>query len=74
MVYSTRLSTAEEAIKLNKLATAKNFNITVTNGLTTVVDAKSLLALLTLIGQDIKVVAPDHASPEEFEDLIKKLR
>ena len=73
MVYATRLSTAEDAIKLNRLATAQSFNVTVTNGKTLVIDAKSLLALFTMIGKDVNLVAPDHASPEEFMDFVKKL-
>ena len=38
------------------------------------VNAKSLLALFTLIGRkNVKLVAPDHHSPAKFAEMVKKL-
>ena len=38
-----------------------------------IIDAKSLLALFSLIGKTVNLVAPDSADPEKFMNLIKKI-
>ena len=35
-------------------------------------DAKSLLALFTILGKDVNVVAPDHASADKFVNFLNK--
>ena len=37
------------------------------------VDAKSLLALFTLVGKSAILVAPDHLNPKRFMKLIEKM-
>lgn len=73
MVYEIKLTTPKDVEKLNKAALNYEGKLMVNSGLTSV-DAKSLLALFALIGRkNIKLVAPDHANPKEFAEVIKKL-
>ena len=68
-----RLNSPEDAVKLNELACKYNGKLNVNCG-SSIIDAKSLLALLTLIGKkNIKLVAPDHDDPNKFAQLIKKI-
>jgi hypothetical protein len=58
---------------LNEMATKYDGKLTVNCG-STIVDARSLLALFALIGrQGIKLVAPDHENPNKFIEIVKKI-
>ena len=72
MVYTVKLNDREDIQKLSQIASEQPFEINVSKGLVTV-NAKSLLALFTLLGQQVNLVAPDHANPQEFIDAIKKM-
>lgn len=73
MVYEIKLSSPKEAKTLNDAAFNYNGKLTVNCG-STIVDAKSILALLALIGRkNIKLVAPDHEDPNKFTEIIKQL-
>ena len=72
MVFPITLANKEDIFKLNKLATKESFNLKVSNG-SIIIDAKSLLALFSLVGKTVNLVAPDSADPERFMNLIKKI-
>jgi len=72
MTYTVQLDSTEDIMKLSEIASQQPFEINVSKGLVTV-NAKSLLALFTLIGEKVNLVAPDHADPQQFIDAVKKM-
>ena len=72
MTYTVQLDRVEDIQKLSEIASEQPFEINVSKGCITV-NAKSLLALFTLIGEKVNLVAPDHANPQEFMDAVKKM-
>jgi hypothetical protein len=73
MVYEIHLSSPKDVKTLNEMATKYDGKLTVNCG-STIVDARSLLALFALIGrQGIKLVAPDHENPNKFIEIVKKI-
>ena len=72
MVFPIALNNKKDILRLNELATKESFNLKVSNG-SIIIDAKSLLALFSLIGKTVNLVAPDSADPEKFMNLIKKI-
>ena len=73
MVFNIQLETPEDVKALNDAALDYEGKLTVNCGSTSI-DAKSLLALFTLIGRKgINLVAPDHESPRKFAEIVKKI-
>ena len=72
MTYTVQLDSIEDIQKLSEIASEQPFEINVSKGCVTV-NAKSLLALFTLIGEKVNLVAPDHADPKKFIDAVKKM-
>jgi hypothetical protein len=73
MVYEIKLDKLEDAKNLNDAALNYNGKLMVSCG-STMVDAKSILALFALIGRkNVKLVAPDHESPEKLSNFVKRL-
>ena len=72
MVFPITLNNKKDILRLNELATKESFNLKVSNG-SIIIDAKSLLALFSLIGKTVNLVAPDSADPKRFMNLIKKI-
>ena len=72
MTYTVQLDRVEDIQKLCEIAAEQPFEINVSKGLVTV-NARSLLALFTLIGEKVNLVAPDHANPKEFIEAVKKM-
>ena len=72
MVFPITLNNKKDILRLNELATKESFNLKVSNG-SIIIDAKSLLALFSLIGKTVNLVAPDSTDPERFRSLIKKI-
>lgn len=72
MTYNIELKTKEDVMKLNKEASKQPFDIFVSYGNVTV-DARSLLALFTIIGKCVNLVAPDHVKPDKFSKFVEKL-
>ena len=72
MVFPITLNNKKDILRLNELATKESFSLKVSNG-SIIIDAKSLLALFSLIGKTVNLVAPDSADPERFMNLIKKI-
>ena len=72
MIYTVQLNSVEDIQKLCEIAAEQPFEINVSKGLVTV-NARSLLALFTLIGEKVNLVAPDHADPHKFIEAVKKM-
>ena len=73
MSYQVNALSKTDILKLNKEATKEDYNISVSSG-TITVDARSLLALFTLIGKNVTVNAPDHLNdPNVFVNFIKRI-
>lgn len=73
MTANVMLKSMEDIQNLNKVASQQAFNLSVSRG-SVIVDARSLLALFTLIGSQVSIVAPDGVSPKEFFRSIKRMK
>ena len=73
MTFNIKLESPKDAKHLNEMALDYDGKLTVNCG-STIVDAKSLLALFTLIGRkNISLVAPDHENPNKFIEIVKQI-
>jgi hypothetical protein len=72
MVYPYKVNSKEDIMRLSELACKENFPIYISTPYGQL-DARSLLGLFTVIGQDINLTAPDHSCPKEFSKFINKL-
>jgi hypothetical protein len=73
MVYEIKLCSPKDVKDLNEAALDYEGKLTVNCGSTSI-DAKSLLALFTLIGRKgVKLVAPDHENPDKFAEIVKQI-
>ena len=66
-----KFETKEDLYRFSELASEEDFNIYIstTSGQ---LDAKSLLALLTLLGKEVNIVAPDHVNAAAFQEFLDK--
>lgn len=71
MVLPTKFDTKEDLYRFSELASQQDFGIYISTEYGQL-DAKSLLALFTILGKDVNIIAPDHASAEKFEAFMKK--
>ena len=71
MTYPITVMTLSLAKELNEAAVKENFNIKVSAD-STIVDARSLLALFTLIGKRVNLVVSDGADPKSFARFAKR--
>jgi hypothetical protein len=65
MVQPMRFETKEDLFRFSELASKQDFNIYIGTEYGQL-DAKSLLALFTILGREVNIVAPDHASADKF--------
>jgi hypothetical protein len=72
MVFPITLNDKKDILRLNELATKESFSLKVSNG-SIIIDAKSLLALFSLMGKTVNLDAPDSADPIRFKNFIKKI-
>ena len=73
MVYEIKLGNRKDIKTLNDAACEYDGKLTVNCG-STIIDAKSLLGLFTLIGKkNLKLVASDHSKPDDFMEVIRKI-
>ena len=72
MVYPIRIKDAKDAAKISEVSAAADLDVTVSYG-TVIIDPRSILGLLALVGKTVLLVAPDHSSPYEFRQLINKI-
>ena len=73
MVYPYVIKTKEDLYRLSELASKEDFPIYISTEYGQL-DAKSLLALFTILGKEINLVAPDHAHGEDFIRFIENLQ
>ena len=72
MVYPYKIETKEDLFRLSELACKENFPIYISTNYGQI-DARSLLGLFSVVGQDISLVAPDHTCAKDFSKFINKL-
>lgn len=65
MVTPVKFETKEDLLRFSELASKQDFNIYIGTEYGQL-DAKSLLALFTILGREVNIVAPDHASADKF--------
>lgn len=72
MIIKAKINTKEDVYNLNVVACNQSYDMFVSCGYD-VYDAKSLLALYTLIGKEVNIVAPDRVDPDQFYKTVKKM-
>lgn len=65
MITPVKFETKEDLFRFSELASKQDFNIYIGTEYGQL-DAKSLLALFTILGREVNIVAPDHASADKF--------
>ena len=65
MVTPVKFETKEDLFRFSELASKQDFNIYIGTEYGQL-DAKSLLALFTILGREVNIVAPDHVSADKF--------
>ena len=65
MVTPVKFETKEDLLRFSELASKQDFNIYIGTEYGQL-DAKSLLALFTILGREVNIIAPDHASADKF--------
>ena len=73
MVFPVVIKTMDDAKRLNQVATQQELSMYLSCDSVTI-DVRSLLGLLTLIGKESMLVAPDHADPESFVKALRKMK
>ena len=73
MTSSIKFNSKEDLYQFSELASKEDFNIYISTPFGQL-DAKSLLALFTILGKDVNIVAPDHVSVDEFNDFLAKFK
>ena len=66
------INTQEELYKLSEAASKESYPIYISTQYG-MLDAKSILALFTILGKEIKLVAPDDANVDEFVKFVENL-
>ena len=71
MIQPVKFDTKEDLYRFSELASKEDFNIYISTQYGQL-DAKSLLALFTILGKDVNIVAPDHAKARDFIAFLDK--
>lgn len=71
MTSTVKFNTHKDIIRFSELASQEDFNILISTAFGQL-DAKSLLALFTLLGKDVTVVAPDSTDVDKFNEFLSK--
>ena len=72
MTCPFKIETKEDLLRLSELASKEDFSIYLSTN-SVIFDAKSLLALFTILGKEVNLTAPDHIDAEKFAKFIEKL-
>lgn len=72
MHYKYKINSKEDLYKLSELASHEDFSIYISTS-SAMLDAKSLLALFSILGKEVSIVAPDHVDSTKFGKFIDKL-
>jgi hypothetical protein len=65
MIQPIIFHTKEDLHRFSEMASKQDFNIYISTP-AGMLDAKSLLALFTILNKEVNVVAPDHADATKF--------
>ena len=71
MTLPVKFETKEDLYRFSELASKEDYGIFISTALGQL-DAKSLLALFTILGKDVNVVASDGADAKKFQDFLEK--
>ena len=71
MVQSVKFETKEDLLRFSELASKEDFPIYISTDMGQL-DARSLLALFTILGTDVNIVAPDHEDASKFMAFLRK--
>ena len=66
------INSQEDLYKLSEAASKEDYPIYISTDMG-LLDAKSILALFTILGKEIKLVAPDHTKADKFVKFVEKL-
>ena len=66
------IKTPEQAEKINLLASKAPYEVWLSTD-TVMLDARSLLGRLSLVGQRVRVVAEDNVNPKRFSRLVDRM-
>ena len=72
MNRTIEIKTPEQVEKINRLACEAPYEVWLSTD-TLMLDARSLLGLMALVGQRVHVVAEDDVDPKRFSRLVEKL-
>ena len=72
MIHPYKITSTEDIVRLSELACKEDYPIYISTPYGQI-DARSLLGLFTVVGQDINLVAGDHSCAKEFTKFINKL-
>lgn len=72
VVKEVELKDVESVARLNSVACKEGMKITVSKG-SILVDARSILALMCLVGSRVNLVAPDNTNPADFARAVNKM-
>ena len=68
-----KFETKEDLYRFSDLASQEDFNIYISTPYGQL-DAKSLLALFTILGKEVNIVAPDHSNAQAFYKFLEKYK
>lgn len=72
MNKTIEIKTPAQAEKINHLACEAPYEVWLSSG-TVMLDARSLLGLMTLVGKQVRVMAEDDVDPKRFSRLVDKM-
>jgi len=72
MTKTIQIKSREQAEKINDLACHTPYEVWMATD-TVMLDARSLLSLLTLVGKRAKVVVEDDVNPHSFDRLVSRM-
>ena len=71
MTLPVKFETKEDLYRFSELASKEDYGIFISTAFGQL-DAKSLLALFTILGKNVNVVASDGADAKKFQDFLEK--
>lgn len=72
MVKRIHLDSEERIKRISDLASKEPYDIFLSNSIA-MLNAKSILGLFSLLGQDVNIVAEDNADPYRFMKVVEKM-
>lgn len=72
MVKSIEITSRAQAEHISELACEAPYEVWLSDGMV-MLDARSILGLLALVGKRVNVVAGDRVNPAAFDKLVRKM-